>query len=188
MRQQINKKFYATIVSACLAVLFFSSTIYSASIIDGYPGYPNVFEGLTTNTIIRIELDAPVAMIANLPDIDYCVKKATFTGFDFMFSDVVCDVEVSDDRKTLRLYPEDLLDKDSMYAYKVVDINFDGGGSDNNFDKCYATGSNPIPIFDTVVDEADMCSDSTGSLGWGNYCLRCHTDWASSCVITPNDR
>ncbi len=36
---------------------------------------PESWNGLTTNTIMLIDLDSPVAMIGNQPDMTYCVKK-----------------------------------------------------------------------------------------------------------------
>jgi hypothetical protein len=168
----------------------------AATITDGHPGYPNQWDGLTTNTIIEISLDEPVALIGGdptVPDIDYCVKKATFSGLDFVFSDVTCEIEVSADRKTLKLYPTDLLGENDLYAYKVNNINFEGGGSQQDVAAYFATGDNPIPTLALQVDEADMCGDQEDKdleqLQY--YCGRCHFKWIElypsvfPCVITP---
>ena len=163
------------IVFTCL--LAAQVTVRAATITDGYPGYPDQWEGLTTNTVIEFSLDEPVALIGSDPDWVYCVKKASFSGLDIVLSDVACTVEVSDDRKTIKLYPNDLLDGDSLYTYKVVDINFDGGGSDQDFAAYFETGENPVPAFARQLDEADMCDDSEGSLSTNPWCGRCHVDW-----------
>ncbi len=189
MKQLLSKKFLVLCLIAGLGGIVFSSASHQAVISDGYPGYPNTWEGLTTNTVIKIDLDEPVAMIGDQPDMDFCVTKGSFNGFDMVFTEVDCDVDVADDRKTIRLYPLDLLEKDSLYAYKIETINFAGGGTDQDYSQCYATGNNPIPLLDTVVAEADMCADTGGSVTFGNFCARCHTDFAFiTCVITPNDR
>ena len=91
---------------------------------------------------------------------DYCVKKASFSGLDFVFTDVSCEVEVSADRKTIKLFPNDLLGENGLYAYKVININFEGGGSEQDFAEYFETGENPIPVFATQIDEADMCDHS----------------------------
>ncbi len=45
------------------------------------------------------------------------------------FTDVACDVAASDDRKSVTLYPQALLDTSAQYAYRIENINFQGGGS-----------------------------------------------------------
>ena len=105
-----------TLLLAFVCLLAAQVTVHGATITDGYPGYPNQWEGLTTNTIIEISLDEPVAMIGNQPDMTYCVKKASFSGLDIVLTDVTCDVEASDDRKTIKLYPQALLDGNSLYC------------------------------------------------------------------------
>ena len=69
-----------TLVMALICLLVAQVTIYAATITDGHPGYPNQWDGLTTNTIIEISLDEPVALIGNTPDWDYCVKKPPLVG------------------------------------------------------------------------------------------------------------
>lgn len=165
----------------------------AATITDGHPGYPNQWEGLTTNTIIEISLDEPVALIGNAPDWEYCVKKASFSGLDFVLTDVSCEVEVSADRKTIKLYPNELLDENGLYAYKVVSINFDPSGSAQDVAGYFETAANPIPTLALQVDEADMCGDQEGKdldqLQY--YCGRCHFKWKElyptvfPCIITP---
>jgi len=184
-----------TLIMAFACLLAAEVTVHAATITDGYPGYPNQWEGLTTNTIIEISLDEEVALVGNppAPDWDYCVQKASFSGLDFVLTDVSCEVEVSADRKTIKLYPNDLLDETSLYAYKVVYINFDAGGSQQNFAEYFDTGQNPIPVLSLQVDEADMCGDQEGKnldqLQY--YCGRCHFNWVElypsvfPCVITP---
>ena len=182
-----------TLVMAFTWLLASQVTVNAATITDGYPGDPNQWEGLTTNTIIEISLDEPVALIGNAPDWDYCVKKASFSGLDFVLTDVSCEVEVSDDRKTIKLYPNDLLDENALYAYKVVSINFDPSGSDQDVSAYFETAANPIPVHALQVDEADMCGDQEGKnvdqLQY--YCGRCHIKWVElypsvfPCVITP---
>ena len=183
-----------TMVALLLAIGCLLTTqvaVHSASISDGHPGYPNKWDGLTTNTVIEIKLDAPVATLGDppAPDMEYCVKKFEFSGLDFIFTDVSCDVEVSDDRKTIKLYPNDLLGENGLFAYKVIDINFEGGGSEQDFAKYFETGDNPIPAFATQIDEVDMCDDEGGDLtpDIQPWCVRCHTDWKSlvDCTITP---
>ncbi len=176
---------------ACLVGLQVTSN--AATITDGHPGYPNQWDGLTTNTIIEISLDEPVAIIDNQPDLEYCVKKATFSGLDFVLTDVSCAVEVSGDRKTIKLYPNDLLDENGLYAYKIVSINFEGGGSQQDVAAYFETGDNPIPKLALQVDEADMCGDQEGKnlTQLQYYCGRCHFKWIElypsvfPCIITP---
>jgi len=169
-----------------LAILL--AGVSSADVIDGNPGYPNAWEGMTTNTIIRIDQDRPVAMSDGQPDMDYTVKKAGFDGFDFNATLVPCDVEVSDDLKTIRLYPQVLLEKDSFYAYKLEWIAF-ADGTEQQYTQCYATGSNPAQFLNTAVSEIDMCDDSSSDLAWASWCGKCHEEWEEyfPCVLTPND-
>lgn len=187
-----------TILTFLLAVVFMLSaqvTVHGAIITDGYPGYPNQWEGLTTNTIIEISLDEPVAMLGNLPDITYCVTKASFSGLDFVLTDVSCEVEVSADRKTIKLYPNDVLDENGLFAYKVENINFEGGGSAQDVAAYFETGANPIPVFAIQVDEADMCADNTfpekTMAQTMPFCGRCHVDWIERfpgffpCIMLP---
>lgn len=171
------------------------SMVQAATITGGYPGDPNQWEGLTTNTIIELSFDEPVALINNDPDWDYCVKKASFNGLDFVLSDVACTVEVSADRQTIKLYPNDLLDGNSMYAYKVVSINFDGGGSAQDAAAYFETGENPVPALAFQVNEADMCDDEGQDMNPHHvafHCVRCHVEFAiryptayGTCVIVP---
>ena len=186
-----------TLVMAFAYLLVAQVTVHAATITDGYPGYPNQWEGLTTNTIIEISLDEPVALIGNAPDWDYCVKKASFNGLDFVLTDVSCQVEVSADRKTIKLYPNDLLGENGLYAYKVVSINFDPSGSAQDVAAYFETAANPIPVLALQVDEADMCGDTPASAGkeldqLQLYCGRCHYNWVElyptvfPCVITPH--
>jgi hypothetical protein len=160
-----------------------------ANITGGYPGYPGTWEGLTTNTIIEITLDTPVALVGNppAPDIIYCVRKVEFSGLDFVFSDVPAVADVSADRKTIILYPTDVLGENGMYAYKIESINFEGGGSEQGFVRYYETGNNPVPSFATQIDEADMCEDDGNLSQLRGWCVRCHTDWKPflNCIITP---
>jgi len=164
-----------------LPMLVLIGPVYGASIISGYPGAPGVVNGLTTNTLMIIDLDAPVAMVGNQPDMTYCVKKLSgFSGFDYVFTDVACDAAAADDRKSVALYPQALLDTSAQYAYNVVNINFQGGGSVQNFSKCYVTGTNPIiaPL-PPAVNEADLCTDYNyvggfNGISGGNYCFKCH--------------
>ncbi len=180
-------KFGGILVMPVLLVMLMAG-VSSADVIDGNPGYPNAWEGMTTNTIIRIDLDEPVAMSGGQPDMDYIVKKAAFDGFDFVSTEVVCDVEVSDDLKTIRLYPQGLLEKESFYAYKIARIAFEGG-TEQEYIQCYATGSNPPQFLSMFVSEADMCNDSGGTLSWGSWCARCHDEWEEDfpCVFTPTE-
>ena len=163
-----------------LTMLALVGPVFGASITSGYPGYPGVWNGLTTNTIMLINLDAPVAMNGTQPEMTYCVKKLTFSGFDYVLSDVACDAAAADDRLSVGLYPQALLDKSAQYAYNVVNINFQGGGSAQNFSKCYVTGTNPIiaPL-PPAVNEADLCTDYNyvggfNGISGGNYCFKCH--------------
>jgi len=190
--------FYAGLTLAVVVVFLLALGIRgnAATITDGHPGYPNQWDGLTTNTIIKLSLDARVATtgVPPAPDIDYCVQKVTFNGLDFEFTDVSCDVEVSDDRRTIRIYPTDLLDGNGLYAYKINNINFEGGGSQQDVAAYFATGLNPVPPFALTVAEADMCGDQEGKdldkLQY--YCGRCHLNWVEEygdvifpCIITP---
>jgi len=182
-----------TLVMAFAYLLVAQVTVHAATITDGYPGYPNQWEGLTTNTIIEISLDEPVALIGNAPDWDYCVKKASFSGLDFVLTDVSCEVEVSADRKTIKLYPNDVLDENGLYAYKVVTINFDPSGSAQDVAAYFETGGNPIPVLSTQLNEADICGDQQGipvqQLQY--YCGTCHIKWVElypfsfPCIMTP---
>ena len=63
-----------TLVMAFTCLLASQVTVHTATITDGYPGYPNQWDGLTTNTIIEISLDEPVALIGNDPDWDYTMN------------------------------------------------------------------------------------------------------------------
>jgi len=180
-------------VMVALAVLFTArlAVLHAATVTDSYPGYPNRWEGMTTNTIIELKLDTPVALVGTAPDIQYCVKKATFNGLDFVFTDVSSEVDVSADRKTITIHPADVLGQNGIYAYKVTNINFEGGGSQQNVAEYFETGNNPIPAFATQVNETvlpsppyetplDMCTDEGGNLLTNkiNYwCVRCHTDY-----------
>lgn len=184
----------AIVASAC----FFTARIpiHAATITDNYPGYPSRWEGLTTNTIIEIRLDTPVAMVGSppAPDIEYCVKMAAFNELDFVFTDVSCELDVSADRKTITIHPADVLGENGLYAYKVTNINFEGGGSQQNVAEYFETGDNPIPVLATQVNETvlpsppyetslDMCTDEGGTLEFEvvNYwCVRCHSSWVVS--------
>jgi len=163
-----------------LSMLVLISPVYGASITSGYPGSPGPWTGLTTNTLMIIELDTPVAMIGTQPDMTYCVKKLSgFSGFDYVFTDVACDAAAADDRMSVALYPQALLDTSSQYAYNVVNINFQGGGSVQNFSKCYITGTNPIIPPAYAVNEAAQCNDYNyiggfNGISGGNYCFKCH--------------
>lgn len=181
-------------VMVASALLFIAPmAIHAATVTDAYPGHPGRWEGMTTNTVIEIKLDTPVAMVGvpAAPDIEYCVKKATFSGFDFVLTDVPCAVDVSADRKTITLYPSGILGENGIYTYKLTSINFDGGGSQQNVARYFETGDNPIPAFAIQVNETvppsppyetpqDMCTDVNGNLGTDRlnlWCLRCHDDW-----------
>jgi hypothetical protein len=187
MRTLSKSKLCGILVMQVLLVMLMVGASF-ADVTDGYPGYPNAWEGMTTNTIIRIDLDRSVAMSDGQPDMDYAVKKAAFDGFDFITTEVVCDVEVSDDLKTIRLYPQGLLEKDSFYAYKLERIAF-ADGTEQEYIQCYATGSNPAQFLNTLVSEIDMCDDSSSDLAWASWCGKCHEEWESyfPCVLTPND-
>jgi hypothetical protein len=193
MKKSQNTTIMAVLVA--LALLFTAQmAIHAATVTNTYPGHPNKWEGMTTNTIIEIKLDTPVALIGSppVPDIDYCVKKAEFNGLDFVFSDVSCATDVSDDRKTRTIHPADVLGENGLYAYKITNINFEGGGSQQNVAEYFETGDNPIPVLVTQVNETvlpsppyetlqDMCTDEGGTLGLEviNYwCVRCHNSWA----------
>jgi hypothetical protein len=160
-----------------LPVLVLPGPAYGASITSGIPGAP----GVTTNTLMTIYLDTPVAMVGTQPDMTYCVKKLDINvatqGFDYSFTDVACDAAAADDRLSVSLYPQDLLDSTSQYAYKIVSLTFQAGGSAQNFSQCYITGSNPVipPVY--AVNEADQCTDYNyiyNSLSGGGYCFKCH--------------
>lgn len=167
-----------------LPMLVLIGPVYSASITSGYPGYPGVWDGLTTNTIMVINLDTRVAMVGTQPDMTYCVKKLSFNGFDYLLTDVTCDVAAADDRLSITLYPQELLATNSpnapiIYAYKIVNINFEGGFSAQNFSRCYLTGTNPIIAPNDQVDEAALCNDYNNPDGYnffsvGNFCFKCH--------------
>jgi len=163
-------------VPVFLLILMVGSSL--ADITEGQPGYPSAWEGMTTNTIIKIDLDRPVAMSDGLPDMDYTVKKAGFDGFDFIAAEVLCDVEVSDDRTTIRLYPQALLEQESFYAYKFERIAF-GDGTEQEYTQCYTTGSNPSQFLNEFVSEIDMCEDSGGGIQpkGGSWCSKCHFEW-----------
>ena len=186
-----------TLLLAFVLLLAGRVTVHAATITDGYPGDPNQWEGLTSNTIIELTFDEPVAFTGDPagPDWEYCVKKASFNDLDFVFTDVTCEVEVSPDRKTIKLYPDALLEENALYAYKVVNINFEGGGSAGDFAEYFETGDNPIPVLATQVNEADMCSDEGGDMDPHHisfHCVRCHVEFAirfppiyGTCIITP---
>ena len=192
----MKRNYLTAIMTAIVALACFFTygmPIHAATITDSYPGYPSRWEGLTTNTIIEINLDTPVAMIGSppAPDIEYCLKKAAFSGLDIVFTDVTCAVDVSADRKTITIHPTDVLGENGLYAYKISNINFEGGGSQQNVAEYFETGGNPIPAFATQVNETvlpsppyetplDMCTDEGGNLLTNkiNYwCVRCHTDY-----------
>jgi hypothetical protein len=190
------KKFYVYsllfFMVAAGYILIAPGALNAASVTDSYPAYPHMWQGLTTNAVIEFKLDTQVAMIGDLPDISYCVKKAEFSGFDFIFTDVTCQVETSDDRLTIRLYPQGLLGENALYAYKINNINFQGGGSQQNLAKYFETGSNPTPPLNPQLNESNMCDDSTGNLtasGIWPWCVRCHTNWKvylnPQCTIVP---
>ena len=146
-----------------------------AGITDGYPGYPNTWQGLTTNTITEVNLNTPVNILpGNQPDVTDCVKKVTLSGFDFVFTDVACDAAATDDRMSVMLYSQGLLDTDSQYAYNIVNIN----GAATNFNRCYNTGINPLIPLAFQVNQADLCTDynnqNFNSLSGGNFCYKCH--------------
>jgi hypothetical protein len=166
-----------------LPMLVLIGPVYGASITSGYPGYPGVWNGLTTNTIMLINLDTRVSMIGTQPDMTYCVKKLSFSGFDYVLTDVTCDVAAADDRLSVSLYPQALLETNSpnapIYAYKIANINFEGGSSEQNFNQCYLTGNNPIIPPAYAVDESVQCTDYNyiggfNGISGGNYCFKCH--------------
>ena len=76
------------------------------------------------------------------------------------------------------LYPQSLLDTSSRYAYKIASLNFQGGGSAQNFSQCYLTGNNPVVPLANTVAEASLCTDynnpNFNGIGGGNYCYKCH--------------
>ena len=195
MIQSFLKKIAIMILTVGCPLVMFLPAGYGAAVSNSYPGYPNAWDGLTTNSIIKIDLDEPVAMIGGLPDMVYQVKAATFNGFDMVLTDVACDVEVSGDGKLIRLYPQNVLGNNAMFAYKIENINFEGGGSSQTGSRFYTTGDNPAPLLNTFVDEGDMCDDIAGiwgpdytHLNFGNYCARCHPDYKGTyvdCVIAP---
>ena len=49
-----------TLIVAVACLLAAQITTHAATITDGYPGYPNQWDGLTTNTMIEITLDSPL--------------------------------------------------------------------------------------------------------------------------------
>jgi hypothetical protein len=183
MKLYSKKIVIASLVMGILPLLFIFPCSGSG-ILDGYPaGQGPAGTGLTTNTFMRVDLDAPVAMIGNQPDMTYCVKKVSFSisGFDYVItsSDVACDVAASDDRKSVMLYPQSLLDSSSQYAYRIENINFQGGGSAGHFSQCYATGNNPNVPLAYSLKEANMCTDYNyvggfNGISGANYCFKCH--------------
>jgi hypothetical protein len=187
MKKDISRIIAALVLA--LGLVFVLQNSPYANITGGYPGYPGTWEGLTTNTRIEITLDAPVALVGDppAPDMTYCVRKVEFSGLDFVFSDVPVAVDVSADGKTITLYPADVLGANGMYAYKIENINFAGGGSQQNFVRHYETGNNPLPAFATQVNEADMCEDDGNLSQVKGWCVRCHTDWKIyiDCTIVP---
>jgi hypothetical protein len=187
MKLYSKKIVIASLVMGILPLLFMFPS-FGASIQDGYPGGT----GLTTNTLMLINLDSPVAMIGNQPDMTYCVKKVSFSisGFDYIINNtnVLCDVAASDDRKSVTLYPQALLDTSAQYAYRIENINFQGGGSAGHFSQCYATGNNPLIPLANSVAQADLCTDYNYVGGYnyilgGNYCFRCHVGGYS--ILAP---
>lgn len=192
IRSLIKKTAMMIFVVGCPVVML-SSASHGAAIYDSYPGHPNAWDGLTTNSIIKLDLDESVAMIGGQPDMVYHVKAATFSGFEMILTDVACDVEVSGDLKTIRLYPQNIMDNSALFAYKIENINFAGGGSSQTESRFYTSGVNPAPLFNTTIVEGDMCNDTEGKYNWfrldnGMYCGRCHpTLWEPymDCTITP---
>ena len=196
------KRTNLSMIAACIValggVLAFQITP-RADITESSPGYPGTWEGLTTNTTIEIVLDSPVGMVDPLtPDITYCVQKAELSGLDIVLADVACTVDVSGDRKTITLYPNDVLGENGMYAYKVENINFEDASSEQGLPEYFETGDNPIPAFALAVNEADMCGDEGANLSHVNpvtpnfWCVRCHASWADEyptifgvCVLSP---
>jgi hypothetical protein len=104
-------------------------------------------------------------------------------------------VDVSADRKTITLYPNDVLGENGMYAYKVENINFEDLSSEQDYAKYFESGDNPIPPFALEVAEADMCSDEGANLLTNQinfWCVKCHTDYVDTyptiygvCVLAP---
>lgn len=191
MKLYSNKIVIASLVMGILPLLFILPC-FGANILDGYPGPGGT--GLTTNTFMLINLDSPVAMVGNQPDMTYCVKKVSFStsGFDYVItsSDVACDVAASDDRKSVILYPQALLDNSSKYAYRIENINFQGGGSAGHFNQCYATGTNPLIPLANSLQEADMCTDYNyiggfNGMSGANWCFKCHVGGYTT--LTPWD-
>ncbi len=188
--KKYNPRIIAVLVLTVGFILTVQVSLHAATITGSYPGYPGTWEGLTTNTTIEIALDTAVAMVGPAPDITYCVKKAELSGLDFVFTDVPCTVDVSADRKTIILYPNDMLGANGMYAYKIETINFEGGGAEQDYARYFESGDNPIPQqFALEVDAAAMCSDEAV---YDYYCVRCHTDYVDLypfiygvCVIAP---
>jgi hypothetical protein len=188
MKQYSKKIVIASIVMGILPLLFVFPS-FGGAILDGYPSGT----GLTGNTVMRINLDSPVAMIGNQPDMTYCVKKLvsfSISGFDYIINnaDVPCDVAASDDRLSVTLYPQALLDISAQYAYRIENINFQGGGSAGHFSQCYATGNNPLIPLANSVAQADLCTDYNyegGGNYWagGNFCFRCHVGGYS--ILAP---
>ena len=186
MKLYFKKIVIASVVMGILPLLFIF-TCFGASILDGYP---ITGTGLTSNTVMRINLDSPVAMSGNQPDMTYCVKKITFSGFDYVFTDVTCDVAAADDRLSVTLYPQALLDTDAQYAYRIENINFQGGGSDGHFSQCYATGNNPVVPPAKSVAEASLCTDYNylyNGMSMGSHCYRCHVGGYTEGIIWPVD-
>jgi hypothetical protein len=77
------------------------------------------------------------------------------------------------------LYPQALLDNNSKFAYRIENINFQGGGSAGHFNQCYATGNNPEIPLATSLNEAAMCTDYNyeggfNGIGGANFCFKCH--------------
>ena len=178
MKLYSKKIVIASLVMGILPLLFVFPS-FGGAILNGYPSGT----GLTGNTVLRINLDSPVAMIGNQPDMTYCVKKVSFSisGFDYIINntDVPCDVAASDDRKSVTLYPQALLGTSAQYAYRIENINFQGGGSDGHFSQCYATGNNPLIPLANSVAQANLCTDynyvaEANSILGGNFCFRCH--------------
>jgi hypothetical protein len=164
-----------------LLLLVLLGPVYGANITSGIPGS----SGVTTNTLMTIYLDTPVAMVGTQPDMTYCVKKLKIDvaaqGFNYSFADVACDAAAADDRLSVSLYPQALLDNASQYAYKIVSLNFQGGGSAQNFSQCYITGANPAIPPAYAVNEAVQCTDYNyiggfNGISGGNYCFKCHVD------------
>ena len=188
MKLYSKKIVIASIVMGILPLLFVFPS-FGGAILDGYPSGT----GLTGNTVMRINLDSSVAMSGTQPQMTYCVKKLvsfSISGFDYIINnaDVPCDVAASDDRLSVTLYPQALLDTSAQYAYRIENINFQGGGSAGHFSQCYATGNNPvIPLANSEI-EANLCTDynyeygynpmfwSTATSSQGNSCYKCHVN------------